>query len=378
MTSIAIVAGEVSGDYLAAGLIEELRKLIPGVSFFGIAGPKMIEAGCQMIFPQEKLAVMGFTEALGRLPEIYSIRRRFRQYCTAHTPDLFIGVDAPDFNLGLEEQLKKAGIKTVHYVSPSVWAWRAERINKIKRAVDRILTLFPFEAEFYEKNDVPVSYVGHPLADSIPLDIDRVSARKALDLPEDAQIIAVLPGSRLTEVEKIGPVFCETIAQCQVQRDNLVFIAPMATASIYELFARQLAAAVPFANVRLYDGRAREVMMAADTAMIASGTAALEALLCKCPMVVSYRTSRSTWWYVKRKLIVDRYALPNHLAGHDVVLELYQDDARPELIAAEIFRLLDSSEYVKKLRGEFTDIHRMLRRDASKQAALAVLEVVSE
>src|SRR6056300_591925 len=145
MTSIAIVAGEVSGDYLAAGLIEELRKLIPGVSFFGIAGPKMIEAGCQMIFPQEKLAVMGFTEALGRLPEIYSIRRRFRQYCTAHTPDLFIGVDAPDFNLGLEEQLKKAGIKTVHYVSPSVWAWRAERINKIKRAVDRILTLFPFE-----------------------------------------------------------------------------------------------------------------------------------------------------------------------------------------------------------------------------------------
>ena len=378
MTSIAIVAGEVSGDYLAAELIRQFKIIHPEAQFFGIAGPRMLEAGCEMHYPQHKLAVMGFSEALGRLPEIYAIRRKFRQYCIGNPPDLFIGVDAPDFNLTLEEQLRETGIKTIHYVSPSVWAWRAERIDKIKRAVDRILTLFPFEAEFYEKNEVPVSYVGHPLADSIPIEHDRAAIRGQLDLPLDATLVAVLPGSRKSEVEKIGPIFCEAIAQCQVHREDLIFIAPMATSEIYEIFSRQITSMIPTANIRLYDGQAREVLMAADVAMIASGTATLEALLCKCPMVVSYKMSKSTWWYLKRKVTVDRFALPNHLAGHDVALELCQENARPELIALEIMRLLDSPEYVANLRNEFTSIHRELRRDASKQAAIAVQEVLSE
>ena len=378
MTSIAIVAGEVSGDYLAAELIQQFREMHPDVKFFGIAGPRMIDAGCDMHYQQSKLAVMGFTEAFGRLPEIYAIRRKFRQYLVNNPPDLFIGVDAPDFNLSLEEQLRKAGIKTIHYVSPSVWAWRAERVHKIRRAVDRILTLFPFEAEFYERNGVPVSYVGHPLADDIPVEFDRSAVREQLDLPEDAILIAVLPGSRKAEVEKIGPVFCEAIAQCQAHRENLVFIAPMATSEIYDTFSRQITSMVPTANIRLYDGQAREVLMSADAAMIASGTATLEALLCKCPMVVSYKMARSTWWYLKRKVTVDRFALPNHLAGHDVALELCQENARPELITLEILRLLDSPEYVENLRNEFADIHRQLRRDASRQAAIAVQEVLSE
>jgi len=286
MKTIAIVAGEVSGDYLAASLIRELKQQIPDARFFGIAGPQMMEAGCEMHFPSEKLAVMGFTEAFGRLREIFAIRRKFRKYCIQNPPDLFIGVDAPDFNLSLEEKLHQAGIKTIHYVSPSVWAWRAERIHKIKRAVNRILTLFPFEAEFYRQHDVPVSYVGHPLADIIPLQPDQQAARASLNLPLGAPIVAVLPGSRKTEVEKIGPIFCDAAAHCHKHNQNLVFIAPMATPVIREIFESFIASQIPHIQFQLFDGQARDVMMAADVTMVASGTATLEALLCKQPMVV--------------------------------------------------------------------------------------------
>ena len=241
-----------------------------------------------------------------------------------------------------------------------------------------MLTLFPFEAEFYEQHQVPVSYVGHPLADGIPVDVEREAARDSLQLPADATIVAVLPGSRKTEVEKLGPVFCEAIAQCHVQRQNLTFVAPMATPAVFDMFSRTVSTHLPEVNIRLYDGRARDVLMAADVAMVASGTATLEALLCKCPMVVAYKMAPSTWWYMKRKFIVDRYALPNHLADHDIALELYQENARPELIAAEVLRLLDSPDYVASLRAEFAEIHRTLRRDASNQAAKAVLEVLQQ
>jgi len=378
MKTIAIVAGEVSGDYLAASLIRELKQKTPDIQFFGIAGPQMIEAGCDMHYPSEKLAVMGFAEAIGRLREIYAIRRKFRKYCIQNPPDLFIGVDAPDFNLSLEEKLHQAGIKTIHYVSPSVWAWRAERIHKIKRAVDRILTLFPFEAEFYKRNNVPVSYVGHPLADVIPTIPDQQAARELLDLPGDKKIVAVLPGSRRTEVEKIAPIFCDAVALCEAENNNLVFAAPMATPAIRALFENIVRERIPTTDIRLFDGQARDVMTASDTVMVASGTATLEALLCKRPMVVAYKMAASTWWYMKRKFIVDRYALPNHLAGHDVALELYQEHARPELIASEVMRLLNSPDSVNKLKQKFTDIHEALRCNASLQAAKAVLEVLDE
>lgn len=378
MKTIAIVAGEVSGDYLAASLIRELKQLRPDINFFGIAGPQMIEAGCHMHYPSEKLAVMGFAEALGRLREIFSIRRKFRKYCIQNPPDLFIGVDAPDFNLSLEEKLHQVGIKTIHYVSPSVWAWRAERIHKIKRAVNRILTLFPFEAEFYRQHDVPVSYVGHPLADAISLKPDQQAARRSLNLPLDTQIIAVLPGSRKTEVENIGPIFCDAVAHCYQHNADLVFAAPMATPVIREIFERFIADHVPHIQFHLFDGQARDVMLAADVTMVASGTATLEALLCKQPMVVAYKMAASTWWYLKRKLIVDRYALPNLLAGHDVAEELLQDKAKPEAIASEVIRLLNSPDEIKKLKQEFTKIHETLRCNASQQAANAVLEVLEE
>ena len=378
MKKIAIVAGEVSGDYLAASLISELNKQHPDFHFFGIAGPQMMAAGCEMHFPAEKLAVMGFAEAIGRLREIYSIRRKFRRYCLENPPDLFIGVDAPDFNLSLEEKLRGAGIKTIHYVSPSVWAWRAERIHKIKRAVDRILTLFPFEAEFYKQHSVPVSYVGHPLADMIPLVPDQASARKQLQLPQEAKIIAVLPGSRRTEVERIAPVFCKAVKLCTEQNSQLRFVAPMATPAIRSMFTDMMRSLIPDTEICLLDGQARQAMTAADVVMVASGTATLEALLCKRPMVVAYKMAASTWWYMKRKLVVDRYALPNHLADHDVALELYQEDATPERIAAEIMRLLDNPDEVSQLQETFTTIHNTLRCNASQQAASAVLQVMGE
>jgi len=378
MKTIAIVAGEVSGDYLAASLIRELKQHYLTPDFFGIAGPKMIEAGCEAHYPSEKLAVMGFAEALGRLREIFAIRRKFRKYCIENPPDLFIGVDAPDFNLSLEEKLHQAGIKTIHYVSPSVWAWRADRIHKIKRAVDRILTLFPFEAEFYSRNDVPVSYVGHPLADVIPMEPDQQAARGLLNLPPEATIIGVLPGSRKSEIERIGPIFCESIVQCQQQQKDLLFVVPMATPAIRKLFEQMVSQLAPSIDVRLFDGQAREVITAADVIMVASGTAALEAVLCKRPMVVAYKLAASTWWYVKRKLIVDRYSLPNHLIEGDVVLELCQQDARPELITAEIMRLLGSPDEVVRLKQKFSDVHETLRCNASRQAAKAVVEVLEQ
>lgn len=377
MTTIAIVAGEVSGDYLAAGLILALRQRLPDVNFIGIAGPKMIEAGCDAHFAQEKLAVMGFTEALGRLPEIYGIRRKFRKFLINHPPDLMIGVDAPDFNLELELKLREQGIKTIHYVSPSVWAWRAERIHKIKKAVDRVLTLFPFEADFYRRHHVPVSYVGHPLADAIDIQVDQAASRDTLGIKHDATVIGVLPGSRRKEVEKIGPVFCKAMARLHQVHPDWVFTAPLATEKTRLMFEQQTRQLIPDIPVQIVDKQAREVMIASDLLMVASGTATLEALLCKRPMVVAYKMAASTWWYMQRKFIVDRYALPNHLSDHDVALELYQEKATPQAIADEILRLYDSPDEVSTLKQEFTGIHQQLRCDASEKAADAVMEVLN-
>lgn len=377
MTTIAIVAGEVSGDFLAAGLINAIKKRLSGVNFIGIAGPKMIEAGCVAHFAQEKLAVMGFTEALGRLPEIYSIRRKFRKYLQQNPPDLLIGVDAPDFNLDLELKLHQQGIRTIHYVSPSVWAWRPERVHKIKQAVNRVLTLFPFEAEFYQRHDVPVSYVGHPLADVIDIEPDSSGARNLLQLPEHKTIIGVLPGSRVKEVEKLGPVYVEAMTILHEQHPDWLFASPLATEKTYLMFQKMIHTASVELPVHLFRGKAREVMTAADLLMVASGTATLEALLCKRPMVVSYKMSAASWWYMQKKFIVNQFSLPNHLAKN-VVLELYQDKAKPEAIAAEINRLYEQPEEVQQLKQTFTSVHKTLRCDASERAADAVMEILNE
>ncbi len=378
MTIIAIVAGEVSGDYLAAGLINAVKRRIPDVNFIGIAGPRMIEAGCDAHFAQHKLAVMGFTEALARLPEIYGIRRKLRKYLLNNPPDLMIGVDAPDFNLELELKLRNKGIRTIHYVSPSVWAWRAERVHKIRRAVDRVLTLFPFEVEFYRQHHISATYVGHPLADAIELQPNQARAREQLNLPADKTIIGVLPGSRCKEVQKIGPIFCEATGRLHNAHPGWEFAVPLAAPQIRGTFEPMIRKQIPEIPVHLFDGQARNVMVASDLLMVASGTATLEALLCKRPMVVAYKMAASTWWYMKKKLIVDRYALPNHLAEQNVALELYQEKARPAAIADEIRRLHDSPEEVKWLKREFTKIHKLLRCNASERAADAVMEVLNE
>lgn len=377
MTTVAIVAGEVSGDYLASGLIKAVKQRIPDVNFIGIAGPRMIAAGCDAHFAQHRLAVMGFTEALGRLPEIYSIRRKFRKYLVNNPPDLMIGVDAPDFNLDLELKLRNTGIRTIHYVSPSVWAWRAERIHKIRRAVDRMLVLFPFEAEFYRQHHISVTYVGHPLADAIELQPDQVRARAQLNLPQDKTIIGVLPGSRCKEVQKIGPIFCQATTRLHNIHSGWEFAVPLAAPEIRGMFEQIIGRQIPKIPIHLYDGQAKDVMVASDLLMVASGTATLEALLCKRPMVVAYKMAASSWWYMKKKFIVDRYALPNHLAEQDIVQELYQEKARPVAIANEIRRLYDSPEEIRRLKQEFTKIHKRLRCNASERAADAVMEVLN-
>ena len=377
MTTIAIVAGEASGDYIAADLITALKKRLDPVKFVGIAGPRMAKAGCEARYSQEELAVMGFTEVLRRLPRIYRIRRAFADGLLRNRPDLMIGVDAPDFNLGLEMKLKRKGIKTIHYVSPAVWAWRPERVHKIKKAVDRILTLFPFEADIYRRHGVAVSYVGHPLADAIDIAPDRRQARMSLRLPPEKTIIGVLPGSRRKEIEKIGPLFCEAARLLHRAHPDWRFAAAMATPatrSLFERVARRQIADIP---LTLFDGRAKDVMTASDLVMVASGTAALEALLCKRPMVVAYKMTALTAWYARRKLITDRYSLPNHLAGRDVALELYQDKARPRLIADEIERLYNAPDEVAGLQREFTEIHHRLRCNAGERATDAVMEVLA-
>lgn len=373
MKTIALVAGEVSGDYLGAELIRRLKDRCENIHFMGIAGPQMQAAGCEPLYPAEKLSVMGFTESLGRLPEIYGIRRKFCKHLLHNPPDLFIGIDAPDFNLGLEEKLKLAGIRTIHYVSPSVWAWRVERIHKIHRAVDEILALFPFEADFYKKYNIPVTYVGHPLADIMPLEADQGGARHKLQLEDNAYIIGVLPGSRITEIKKIGPIFCEAIRHCHDRNPDFSFIVPMATPAIHGLFTAQMQKIIPNIPIRLFDGQARDVITASNYLMVASGTAALEALLCKRPMVVAYKMAASTWWYMKRKFIVDRYSLPNHLCDRDIVKEYYQEAADPEGIAGEILRLHENPDDVRMMKEAFFRIHRYLRCNASERAAEVVL-----
>ena len=377
---IALVAGEASGDLLGAGLIEQLRLRFPDAQFAGVGGDAMRAAGLDAWHDASELAVMGLAEVLRHLPRLLRLRRGLRERLLAWKPDVFIGIDAPDFNLGVERWLKQRGVRTVHYVSPSVWAWREKRAAKIGRSADRVLCLFPMEPAIYSRFGVDARFVGHPLADAMPLDPDRAAARAQLGLLVDGPILAVLPGSRLGEIERLGAIFLQAAALVAQQVPGLRVVIPAATPAGGAAIAQQLAdASFPVADFRLLDGEARMLMAASDVILLASGTATLEAMLAKRPMVVGYRIAALTHAIVKGMgmLKVDRYSLPNVLAGDTLVPELMQDECTPEKLAAAVLHWLRDPAAVAALQPRFRALHAQLRCDASARAADAIAELVA-
>jgi lipid-A-disaccharide synthase len=367
---VALVAGEASGDILGSGLMQAIKQRYPDAEFIGVGGARMEAEGLKSYFPMERLAVMGLVEVLGRLFELLGRRRQLARDLIAAQPDVFIGIDAPDFNLGLELKLRRAGIKTVHYVSPSVWAWRQKRVLKIREACDLMLTLFPFEAKFYHEHQVPVRFVGHPLADAIPQQADRAAAREALDLPQDEPVIALMPGSRGGEVARLGELFLDAAIRLRALRPGVRFLLPCATPERRAQLEQMLAGRdLP---LTLLDGRSHEVLAACDAVLIASGTATLEALLYKRPMVVAYRVAPLTYRILKRLVKSPYISLPNLLAERLLVPELIQDAATPDALAQAVAPLIDGGQV--QTEG-FDVIHRALRCDASLSAADAVLKL---
>ena len=372
---IGVVAGEVSGDLLGARLIQALRKCLPAVEFEGIGGPEMMALGCNSLFPMERLSVLGLTEVLGRYRELRAIRARLRRHFLDNPPDLFIGIDSPGFNLGLEHALRRAGIRTLHYVSPQVWAWRSYRVRKIRKAVDRMLTLFPFEEQFYRSRDVPVEFVGHPLADEIPEQVDMRLVRAQLKLPPDRIIVALLPGSRVSELRALADVFVKTALWLHARHPDMQFIVPFVNRSTRQMFEDAIKhnSAWDLPLTRLH-GHSRDALGAADVALVASGTATLEALLVKRLMVVTYRVSWPSYMLIKLFSHVRRYSMPNNLAGYALVPELLQRDAVPEKLGGGIEDLLTHPDRGRETLQAFGKIHEQLRRGASERAADAVLQ----
>lgn len=372
--TIAIIVGEVSGDILGAGLMKALLEHYPNANFMGIGGPRMLELGFDSWYSMERLAVMGIGEVLGRLPELLKLRKELIAGLIARKPDLLIGIDAPDFNLTVEEKLREVGCKTVHYVSPSVWAWRQGRINKIKRAVNHMLTLLPFEAAFYKAHHQPVSFVGHPLADDIPLQADKQSARETLGLAMDDSVLAVLPGSRGGEVKYIGPPFFESIAWLLNRKPELKIVIPAVNEARREQI-QQLVDRYQIGNqLHIVDGQSRTCMAAADAVLLASGTATLEAMLLKKPMVVAYKWSWLSHLIIAPQMKAKFISLPNLLADEMVVPEFVQQKAKLETIAPAILTALESDN--SELEKRFTRLHEQLKQDASAKAALAIKSVI--
>ena len=370
---IALVAGETSGDMLGAGLIRSLKKRYPNATFEGIGGPLMQAQGMVSFVPMERLAVMGLVEVLGRLFELLKVRRDLIKRWRRDPPDVFIGIDAPDFNLTLEQKLRQAGIKTVHYVSPSVWAWRQGRVKGIRAAVDRMLTFLPFEASFYQAHQVPVTFVGHPLAEELPLDDDREAAREQLALPEAARVLAVLPGSRRQEIAFNAPTFRDAVALLRQRDPELQVVIPAANAQRRdELAALGIDQAGGFT---VLDGEAWAAMTAADAVLLTSGTAALEAMLCHRPMVVAYRHGRLTHWMAQRLVKTRWISLPNLIAQEDIVPELIQEAATSEALADTLWPMLERQAERRQIEERFKALHEALQCGASERAARAVLEV---
>ena len=375
--TVALIAGETSGDILGAGLIRALKAKHPDIRFVGVAGPLMQAEGCEAWYEMEELAVMGIVEVLGRLPRLLHIRRDLTRRLTTLRPDVFVGIDAPDFNIPLEGRLKQAGIRTIHYVSPSVWAWRQKRVFKIGRNTDLVLAFLPFEKAFYDKYDVPCRFIGHTMADSLPLVPDKAAAREKLGISSAALCLALLPGSRSAEVEMLSADFLKAAQLLRARYPALEIVVPMVNARRREQFEQIKSMVAPELVLHLVDGQAREVMIASDAAILASGTAALECMLAKCPMVVGYRMKPFTFWLAKRLVKTEWVSLPNLLAGREVVKELLQDECQPELLAAALEPLLHQGPERASLLATFTELHQQIRWNADEQAAQAVLELVS-
>ncbi len=372
MKRIGIVAGEISGDAIAADLILTIKKKYPQVIFEGIAGPKMKAAGCISLFDSERLAVMAFTEVLRRLPELINIRKSISQHFIDNPPDVFIGVDAPDFNLTLERKLKENNIKTVHYVSPSVWAWRQYRIKKITKSIDLMLTLLPFEMEFYKKHQVPVKFVGHPMADQIPLEDKKEEARHSLGCQKNAEIIALLPGSRSSEVQRLLPLLIETAIYSKKSKQDLVFLIPAATEKLYQTINEFITSKKIEFPITVVREQARTVMQAADIVILASGTATLEAMLLNRPMIVTYKVSAISYQIMKMLSNVKYVALPNFFDDTQPVPEYLQDDATVEKIGNALINLLNDKTAQNDMCKTFKKNHIQLKRNASEQAANAI------
>ncbi len=371
---IGIVAGEASGDMLASHLMTALKKVCPSVEFVGIGGPRMQSVGMNVLFPMEKLAVRGYVEVLKHYREIVGIRRKLKRYLLDNRPDLFIAVDAPDFNLDLELVLKKRGITTIHYVSPSIWAWRGERIKKIKRAVSHMLALFPHEPRIYKDAGIPVTYVGHPLADLLPDMPRRAEMRETMRLPRQTSVFAFLPGSRQSEVSHLARTYIQTAKLILEQLPEARFLVPLVSRETRTIFEQALydceAEHLP---ITLLFGHAQDAMIAADIVLVASGTATLECALLKRPMVITYKMPALSWWLLKDKGYQPYYGLPNILSGRFVVPELLQDDATPVNLAQALLNQVNDQGSVLQLEQRFLALHRMLRQDTAQKAAAAIL-----
>lgn len=373
---IGIVVGELSGDTLGEGFIKAIRARYPDAEFVGIGGPKMNALGCQSLFDMEELAVMGLVEVLGRLPRLLKVKAELVKYFTANPPDVFVGIDAPDFNLRLELSLKQAGIKTVHYVSPSVWAWRQNRIHGIAAATHLVLAFLPFEKAFYDKFNVSCEFIGHTLADSIPLASDKLAARQLLGLDEQRRWLAVLPGSRGSEMKMLAEPFIATCQKLQARYPDLGFVVALVNAKRRAQFEQAWQQVAPELNFVLVDDTARNVITAADAVMLASGTVALECMLLKRPMVVGYRVNAFTAFLAKRLLKTPYVSLPNILAGEELVKELLQEHCTVDNLYHEVSRLLESDN--QALMDKFTEMHQWIRKDADQQAAQAVLHLIQK
>ncbi|SQI36376.1 Lipid-A-disaccharide synthase [Leminorella richardii] len=377
--TIGLVAGETSGDILGAGLIRALKARMPDARFVGVAGPLMQAEGCEAWFEMEELAVMGVVEVLERLPRLLKIRKTLVQRFSELKPDVFVGIDAPDFNITLEGKLKQSGIKTIHYVSPSVWAWRQNRVFKIGRSTDLVLAFLPFEKAFYDRFNVPCRFIGHTMADAMPLEAEVAAARERLGIASDVHCLALLPGSRHAEVEMLSADFLQTARLLRERYPDLEVLVPLVNAKRRQQFEHIKANVAPDLSIRLLDGQARDAMVASDAALLASGTAALECMLAKCPMVVGYRMKPFTFWLAKRLIKTPYVSLPNLLAGRELVKELLQEECTPPKLYEALMPLLDKqNENVKALRETFTELHQSIRRDADRQAAEAVLELAGK
>jgi len=372
---VGIVAGEHSGDQLGAALIAALRERVPQLQCFGVAGPKMIAAGCEAWAPSESLSLMGLAEVLLHLPRLLRLRSELVRRFTAARPDVFVGIDSPEFNLSLARRLKRAGVRCVQYVSPQVWAWRQGRARTIGRDSDLVLCLLPFESRFYEQHGVRAEFVGHPLADQIPLEIDTSAARRALGLTPERRVIALLPGSRLAEVSRLTRPFAAAAAWIQARRPEFTFLAPMASPAVRARFQSELAQARERTDILLVDGDAQRVLAAADAAIVASGTATLETLLSGKPMVVGYKGSWVTFLLVRMLGLVKvpYFSQPNLLAGRRLVPEFLQGQVSGPAMGAALLAELDNPVHLARLHDEFTRIHRTLRCGGAQRAAAAVL-----